>query len=316
MSKKIFVAGHRGMVGRAIVDKLRQDKNNHITTVGRDKLNLLDQNVVNDFFKNNPFDLIYIAAAKVGGIGANNDFPADFIYQNLMIESNIIHAAHQNNVPQLLFLGSSCIYPKLANQPIKEEYLLTGKLEPTNEPYAIAKIAGIKLSESYNRQFKRDYRCIMPTNLYGPFDNFDSENSHVIPGLMARIHHAKKTNAPSVTIWGSGKALREFLHVYDLAEAAVHLMSIDKISYSRVVSPMESHINVGSGEEVTIEQLAKMLIDIIDYKGELKFDLNKPDGTLRKLLDSGKINRLGWRAKVKIRQGLVETYDWYLKQVL
>jgi GDP-L-fucose synthase len=308
LDQTIFVAGHRGMVGSAIVRHLEGLGHRHILTAGRDSLDLADQQDVSTFFAGRRIDQVYLAAAKVGGIYANNTYPAEFIHQNLMIEANIIHAAHAHGVPKLMFLGSSCIYPKLAEQPMREEALLTGPLEPTNEPYAIAKIAGIKLCESYNRQYGRDYRSAMPTNLYGPGDNFHPENSHVIPALMRRIHEAKVAGAPEVVIWGSGTPKREFLHVDDLAAAAVHLMCIPAQDYATETEPMRSHVNVGTGVDVTIRELAETLVRVIGYPGRLAFDADKPDGTPRKLLDVSRAGRLGWRATIPLFDGLVETY--------
>ena len=312
-SQRIFVAGSSGMVGSAIVRQLEQDPECEILTVSKQKLDLLDQASVNVFFKQNKVDQIYLAAAKVGGIGANLQYPADFIYQNLMIQNNVIHAAHINDVQKLLFLGSSCIYPKFAEQPIVETELLTGYLEPTNEPYAIAKIAGIKMCESYNRQYGRDYRSVMPTNLYGVNDNFHLQKSHVIPALIRRIHEAKQINSESVMIWGTGQSLREFLYVDDMAEACVHIQNVSLSDYQRYVSPMMSHINIGTNEEVSIFQLANIIKESIGYKGQLIFDPNQPDGTPRKLLNSQKLNKLGWKSKIGLKQGINITYDWFLK---
>ncbi|THF57624.1 GDP-L-fucose synthase [Pseudothauera rhizosphaerae] len=311
----LFVAGHRGMVGSAIVRRLQLLGCANILTAGRNELDLTSQHAVNTFFAAHRIDQVYLAAAKVGGIHANNTYPAEFIHQNLMIEANIIHAAHTHGVQKLLFLGSSCIYPKFAEQPIKEEALLTGLLEPTNEPYAIAKIAGIKLCESYNRQYGRDYRSAMPTNLYGPGDNFHPENSHVIPALMRRIHEAKIADTPEVVIWGSGTPMREFLHVDDLAEAVVHLQSIPQERYVSETESMRSHINVGAGTDVTIRELAETLVEVIGYEGRLVFDTTKPDGTPRKLMDASRLARLGWRARIDLKNGLRETYGWYLDNV-
>lgn len=304
----IFVAGHRGMVGSAIVRRLEAQGYRDILTADRNRLDLTDQHAVQRFFAERHIDQVYLAAAKVGGIHANNTYPAEFVYQNLMIEANVINAAHLNHVQKLLFLGSSCIYPKFAKQPMTEEALLTGLLEPTNEPYAIAKIAGIKLCESYNRQYGRDYRSAMPTNLYGPGDNFHPENSHVIPALMRRIHEAKCAAAPEVVIWGSGTPRREFLHVDDLAAASVHLMTIEREAYAAETEPMRTHINVGAGEDVTIRELAETLARVIGYEGRLSFDTSKPDGTPRKLLDVSRAARLGWRAEIPLFEGLSETY--------
>lgn len=313
MAKRIFVAGHNGMVGSALVRKLTQQQSNEIITKSRDELDLLSQTAVNDFFKNEKIDQVYLAAAKVGGIHANNTFPADFIYQNIMIESNIIHAAHCNDVNELLFLGSSCIYPRDVPQPMCEAALLTGVLESTNEPYAIAKIAGIKLCESYNRQYGRDYRSVMPTNLYGYNDNFHAENSHVIPALIRRFHSAKVENKNTVTVWGSGAPKREFLFVDDMASASIHVMNLPAETYANNISPMLSHINVGTGVDCTIRELAETIASVIGYKGQIVFDTSKPDGTPRKLMDVGRLSRMGWRWSTSLRDGLGLTYDWFLK---
>ena len=311
LTDTIFVAGHRGMVGSAIVRRLHALGYSNLVTVARNTLDLTDQRAVNHFFAAHQIDQVYLAAAKVGGIHANNTYPAEFIYENLMMESNIIHAAHTHGVQKLMFLGSSCIYPKFADQPISEEALLTGQLEPTNEPYAIAKIAGIKLCESYNRQYGRDYRSAMPTNLYGPGDNFHPENSHVIPALMRRIHEAKHTQAPEVVIWGSGTPMREFLHVDDLADAVVHLQNISQQRYAGETQPMQSHINVGTGTDVTIRELATTLTKVVGYTGQVVFDTSKPDGTPRKLLNVSRLQRLGWQAKKGLEEGLNDTYRWF-----
>ena len=311
---KIYIAGHNGMVGSAIMRQLQKDTRNQLITASRKELDLTNQQAVNQFFADNQIDQVYLAAAKVGGIHANNTYPAEFIYQNLMIEANIIHAAHQNNVQKLLFLGSSCIYPKLAPQPMKEDALLTGPLESTNEPYAIAKIAGIKLCESYNRQYSRDYRSIMPTNLYGPNDNFHPENAHVIPALIRRFHEAKINNSPQVIAWGSGKPMREFLYVEDMAEAAVFVMNLDAEKYNQETKPMLSHINVGTGTDCTIKELVETVAKVTGFQGEIIFDTSKPDGTLRKLLDVSKIEKLGWKAKTSLEEGLNKTYQWFLNQ--
>jgi GDP-L-fucose synthase len=313
MAEKIFVAGHNGMVGSAIVRKL-STKGCVIVTRTHKELDLSNQSQVNSFIKKERPNQIYIAAAKVGGINANNIFPADFIYQNLMIQSNIIHAAYQNGVRRLLFLGSSCIYPKAAKQPMKESQLLTGKLEETNEPYAIAKIAGIKLCESYNRQYGVEYRSAMPTNLYGPNDNFNLEESHVIPALIRKFHEAKINKFPSVEIWGSGKPLREFLHVDDMADASIHVMNLKNSVFISQTDPMLSHVNVGSGKEVSITQLAEMIKSVTSYKGYIDYNNSMPDGTPRKLLDISKIHSLGWRASISLEQGLRATYEWFLSQ--
>lgn len=311
-AQKIFIAGHQGMVGSALVRLLQQNTNNEIITVCRKTLDLSQQNAVLDFFKQQLFDQIYLAAAKVGGIYANQHYPAEFIYQNLMIQNNIVQAAHQTNVQKLLFLGSSCIYPKFAEQPIKEEALLTGYLEASNEPYAIAKIAGIKLCESYNRQYERDYRSVMPTNLYGVNDNFHDQNSHVIPALIQRIHIAKITKQKQVEIWGTGQAKREFLYVDDMAAACVHVMNTSLAQYQNVTETMQSHLNIGTGEEVTIQTLAQLICEVIGYYGELIFNHQKPDGTPRKVLDVSRLHQLGWKHRISLKQGLKQTYLWYL----
>lgn len=311
-AQKIFVAGHQGMVGSALVRLLQKDVNNEIITVSRQILDLCNQNAVLDFLKQQQFDQVYLAAAKVGGIYANQHYPAEFIYQNLMIQNNIVYASHQTDVQKLLFLGSSCIYPKFAEQPIKEEALLTGHLELTNEPYAIAKIAGIKLCESYNRQYNRDYRSVMPTNLYGINDNFHDENSHVISALIQRIHTAKVTNQTSVEIWGTGQVKREFLYVDDMAAACIFVMNLPLEQYQQVTSIMQSHLNIGTGEEVTIQALAQLICKVIGYEGKLTFNSEKPDGTPRKILDISRLHQLGWQHHISLEQGLKNTYLWYL----
>lgn len=312
LNQTIFVAGHRGMVGSAIVRRLRALGYDNILTAGRDELNLLDQQAVHAWFQSHAIDQVYLAAAKVGGIHANNTFPADFIYENLMIEANIIHAAHIHGVQQLLFLGSSCIYPKHAEQPMKEESLLTGTLEPTNEPYAIAKIAGIKLCESFNRQYGRDYRSVMPTNLYGPHDNFHPDNSHVIPALLRRFHEAVQRGDEEVVIWGSGNAMREFLHVDDMASASVHVMELAQDIYQANAQPMLSHINVGTGLDCTIRELAETIADVTGFTGRLTFDASKPDGAPRKLMDVSRLKSLGWKASITLEEGLRDAYGWYV----
>jgi GDP-L-fucose synthase len=309
---RIFVAGHRGMVGSAIVRLLKAQGHDNIVTRSRSDLDLTSQLDVRNFFAAEKIDQVYLAAAKVGGIHANNTYPAEFLYENMMIEANIIDAARQNAVQKLLFLGSSCIYPRLAEQPIREEYLLTGLLEPTNEPYAIAKIAGIKLCESYNRQYGTDYRSVMPTNLYGPGDNYHPENSHVIPALIRRIHEARVQGAKEVVIWGSGKPMREFLHVDDMAAASVYVMDLSPEIYRACTKPMQSHINVGSGVDVTIRELAETIQKTVGFKGALTFDASKPDGTPRKLLDVSKLAGMGWQAKIGLTQGLEATYADFL----
>jgi len=312
MMPNIFIAGHKGMVGRAIVPQLSQNPNNKLITADKTELDLTNQQAVNGFFAQNKIDQVYLAAAKVGGIHANNAYPAEFIYQNLMIEANIIHAAHQNNVQHLLFLGSSCIYPKLAEQPMREDALLTGTLECTNEPYAIAKIAGIKLCESYNRQYGRDYRSVMPTNLYGMNDNFHPENSHVIPALIRRFHEAKLANTPVVKAWGTGKPMREFLYVDEMAEASIFVMNLGSEAYQRETQPMLSHINVGTGIDCTIKELTETVAKVVGYQGEIQWDTTKPDGSPRKLMDVSRLERLGWKAKVSLDEGLTATYKWFL----
>jgi GDP-L-fucose synthase len=315
---KIYVAGHRGMVGSAIVRQLLAQGHSpeRIVTRIHSELDLTNQAAVNAFFAEERPDQVYLAAAKVGGIHANNTYPAEFIYQNLMMQANVIEAAFRNGVQKLLFLGSSCIYPKLADQPMREDALLTGTLEPTNEPYAIAKIAGIKLCESYNRQYgashRVDYRSVMPTNLYGPGDNYHPENSHVIPALIRRFHEAKISNAPSVTIWGTGTPKREFLYVDDMAAACVHVMNLEKAVYEEHTQPMLSHINVGYGEDITIREVAEAIGKTVEYQGEITFDHAKPDGAPRKLMDSSRINALGWKAQVGLEAGLRAAYQDFL----
>ena len=311
--KKVFVAGHNGMVGSAIVRQLEKDKDIELVLRSRSELDLMDQQAVQSFFNTEKFDQIYLAAAKVGGIVANNTYPAEFIYQNLMIECHIIHAAHSTNVQKLLFLGSSCIYPKAAEQPMTEATLLTGILEPTNEPYAVAKIAGIKMCESYNRQYERDYRSVMPTNLYGENDNFHPENSHVIPALMRRFHEATVDNMPVVTVWGSGKPMREFLHVDDMAAASVFVMELSDDIYQQQTQSMLSHINVGTGVDCTIRELAETIAKVTGYQGKVEFDVTKPDGTPRKLMDVSRLKSLGWQASISLEEGLRNTYQWFLK---
>jgi GDP-L-fucose synthase len=310
--KKIYVAGHRGMVGSAIVRQLSVRNNVEIVTRTRKELDLLSQAAVADFFATEQIDQVYLAAAKVGGIMANSTYPADFIYENMMIEANVIHQAYVNGVKQLCFLGSSCIYPKLAQQPMREDELLKGYLEPTNEPYAVAKIAGIKLCESYNRQYGVDYRSVMPTNLYGENDNFHPENSHVIPAMMRRFHEAKLNGDVKVVVWGTGKPMREFLHVDDMAAASIHVLELDSALYKANTQDMMSHINVGTGLDCTIGELAETLKEVIGFAGQLEFDTNKPDGTPRKLLDVSRLESLGYKAKISLRDGLAETYAWFL----
>ena len=313
--KRIFLAGHRGMVGSAILRELSK-YDNDIVTVSREEVDLRNQFAVSEFFKNNDFDQVFLAAAKVGGIHANSHFPADFIYDNLLIQSNVIGTAAAANVKKLLFLGSSCIYPKFANQPMLEAELLAGKLEATNEPYAIAKIAGIKLCESFNRQYGTDFRSLMPTNLYGPGDNFSSVDSHVVPALIRRFHEATLADEDAVEIWGSGRALREFLHVDDLARACILTMGLSKNRYHSVCDPMLSHLNVGSGQEYTIEGLATLIAKVVGFKGKLVFDVSKPDGTPRKLLDSSKLKELGFSPEILLEEGLRSSYQWFVSNAV
>ena len=316
---KIFVAGHRGMVGSAIVRQLlalgHADAN--IITRSRAELDLTDQAAVEAFFQTQKPDQVYLAAAKVGGIHANNTYPAEFIYENLMVQANVIHQAWRAGVKKLLFLGSSCIYPKLAAQPMREDALLTGPLEPTNEPYAVAKIAGIKLCESYNRQYGQshglDYRSVMPTNLYGPGDNYHPQNSHVIPALIRRFHEARVAQAVSVTIWGTGTPRREFLYVDDMARASVHVMNLPKAVYDAQTKPMQSLINVGSGADITIAELAHAVSNAVGYGGSITFDPSQPDGTSRKLMDSSRLNALGWQARVTLERGLALAYQDFVR---
>ena len=310
---RIFVAGHRGMVGSAICRLLESDTAVEVITATREELDLLSQAQVADFFATKKIDQVYLAAAKVGGIWANNEYPAEFIYQNLMIQNNIIHSAFVAGVKKLLFLGSSCIYPKLAAQPMQESALLTGVLEPTNEPYAIAKIAGIKMCESYNRQYGVDYRSVMPTNLYGENDNFHPENSHVIPALMRRFHEAKLAGDPEVVVWGTGKPMREFLHVDDMAAASVFVMNAGTETYTANTEIMLSHLNVGTGEDCTIAEMALTMAEVVGFEGEVVFDSTKPDGTPRKLMDVSKLNALGWKHSITLRDGLAMTYAWFLQ---
>ncbi|AFU97751.2 GDP-L-fucose synthase [Simiduia agarivorans] len=310
--KKIYVAGHNGMVGSAIARQLGRRTDCTVITRSRSELDLTNQAAVLEFFSKEGIDEVYLAAAKVGGIVANNTYPADFIYENIMIEANIINAAHRHDVQRLLFLGSSCIYPKLAEQPMAESALLTGRLEPTNEPYAIAKIAGIKLCESYNRQYGRDYRSVMPTNLYGPNDNFHPDNSHVIPALLLRFHEAKLNHSDEVLAWGTGSPLREFLHVDDMADASVFVMDLDRELYCNNTEPMLSHINVGTGVDCTIKQLTETVAKVVGFEGEIRWDTTKPDGAPRKLMQVERLNKLGWRFSISLESGLRDTYQWFL----
>ncbi|AIL32580.1 GDP-L-fucose synthase [Basilea psittacipulmonis] len=312
MKKRIFVAGHKGMVGSALLRALQKDPNVEVLTADRQTLDLLNQSAVHQFFATHAIDEVYLAAAKVGGIHANHAYPAEFIYQNLMIECNVIHSAYQTGVSKLLLLGSSCIYPKHATQPMQESALLTGALEPTNEPYAIAKIAGIKLCESYHRQYGCDFRSVMPTNLYGPHDNFHPENSHVVPALLRRFHEAKIERQPTVTVWGSGQAKREFLYVDDMAAASIFVMNLPQETYQSVTQPMLSHLNVGTGQDCSIKELAVAIAEVVGYTGEIMWDQSKPDGTPRKLLDVSKLKSLGWEAQIDLKEGLKASYEWFL----
>ncbi|EKN3487642.1 GDP-L-fucose synthase [Yersinia enterocolitica] len=310
--KRVFVAGHRGMVGSAIVRQLKGRSDIELILKARAELDLMSQSAVQAFFTAEAIDEVYLAAAKVGGIQANNNYPAEFIYENLMIECNIINAAHMAGIHKLLFLGSSCIYPKMADQPMSESTLLTGVLEPTNEPYAIAKIAGIKLCESYNRQYNRDYRSVMPTNLYGENDNFHPDNSHVIPALLRRFHEAKMRNDNEIIVWGSGKPMREFLHVDDMAAASIYVMELADDIYAANTQPMLSHINVGMGIDCTIRELAETIAQVVGFSGKLVFDSSKPDGAPRKLMDVSRLDKLGWRYQISLEKGLKMTYQWFL----
>ena len=314
--QKIYIAGHRGMVGSAIVRRLeaRREQGDSLELITRAhaELDLTDQAAVRDFMQSEQPDLVILAAARVGGIHANNTYPADFIYDNLMIEANVIHQAFDADVKRLLFLGSSCIYPRDAAQPMREDALLTGVLEPTNEPYAIAKIAGIKLCESYNRQHGTDYRSVMPTNLYGPGDNFHPENSHVLPALIRRFHEAAQAGAEEVTIWGTGSPRREFLHVDDMAEASLFVFDLPREDYDRHARPMLSHVNIGCGEDIAILELARMVAAVVGFKGEIRTDPSKPDGTPRKLMDVSRLKRLGWESSIPLEEGLRDAYQWFL----
>lgn len=311
LNDKIYIAGHRGLVGSAVLRNLESKGFNNLLTKSHKDLDLTNQTKVKNFFDKEKPDYVILAAAKVGGIYANNTYPADFIYQNTMIETNIIHSAYENKVKRLLFLGSTCIYPKEIEQPMREDALLSNKLEPTNEPYALSKILGIKLCESYNRQHGTDFRSVMPTNLYGINDNFDPENSHVIPGLMQRFHNAKINNDNEVMVWGTGNAMREFLFVDDMAEASLFVLGIDKEIYDENTLPMISHINVGSGKDITIKELAEIMKEVVGFEGKISFDNTKPDGSPRKLIDVSRLSKMGWKNSTSLREGLEHTYNWY-----
>lgn len=315
MKKRVYVAGHNGMVGSALCRQLSDDPSIELVTRDRSKLDLTDQHAVNHFVQREQIDEIYHAAAKVGGIHANNTFPADFIYENLMVECNLLHAAYKAGVKKLVLLGSSCIYPKHAQQPMREEALLTGELESTNEPYAVAKIAGIKLCESYSRQYGMDFRSVMPTNLYGPNDNFHPLNSHVIPAMMLRFHDAKLEEQDEVVVWGSGNPMREFLHVDDMAAATIFIMGLPRDAYFKSGQRSHSHINIGTGRDCTIKELAIKMAEVVGYDGGIVFDSSKPDGAPRKLLDVSKLSSLGWTATISLEQGLRDTYAWLIKNI-
>ncbi|WP_369178141.1 GDP-L-fucose synthase family protein [Candidatus Thiodubiliella endoseptemdiera] len=313
-NSKIYIAGHRGLVGSAIIRELEKQGFNNLITRTHKELDLINQAEVQSFFQQEKPDYVILAAAKVGGIHANNVYPADFIYQNMMIEANVIHSAYEYQVKRLLFLGSTCIYPKAVQQPMREDALLTDVLEPTNEPYALAKIAGVKLCESYNRQHSTDFRSVMPTNLYGINDNFHPENSHVIPALMRRFHEAKINNDAEVIVWGSGKAMREFLFVDDMAQASLFVLALNEETYQANTKPMLSHINVGTGVDVTIREMAQTMKQVVGFKGKLVFDTTKPDGAPRKLIDVARLSKMGWQYSVTLEEGLAQTYQWYLEQ--
>jgi GDP-L-fucose synthase len=308
---KIFVAGHNGMVGSAICREI-QNQDVELITASRQELDLTNQRQVKDFFSSHKIDQVYLAAARVGGIHANNTYPAEFIYQNMMIQNNVIHQSYETGIKKLIFLGSSCIYPMHAKQPIPEAELLNGYLEPTNEPYAIAKIAGIKMCESYNRQYGTDYRSVMPTNLYGPGDNYHPDNSHVIPALLRRFHEAKLNNDKEVVAWGSGTPKREFLYVDDMAAASIHVMNLDKKIYDENIEPMLSHINVGTGVDCSISELVATVAKVVGFEGEVSFDATKPDGTPRKLMNVGRVNSLGWEYEYPLEAGLIKAYQWFV----
>jgi GDP-L-fucose synthase len=316
LDSKIFVAGHKGLVGSAIVRRLEAEGYTNLVLKTRAELNLTDQSAVRFFFERERPEIVVLAAAKVGGIYANSTYPGDFIFQNLMIQNNVINWSQKTGVQRLLFLGSSCIYPKHAKQPLREEYLLTGPLEQTNDAYAIAKIAGIKMCESYNKQFGTRYLSVMPTNMYGPGDNFDLENSHVLPALIRKFHEARESDAESVTVWGTGSPRREFLHVDDMADGCVHLLGLGDAEYNELVENLvPCLINMGTGKDLTIKKLAEMIMSIVGYEGEIVFDLDKPDGTPQKLLDISRMDELGWQARISLRQGIESTYEWYKRQV-
>jgi len=314
LNSKIYIAGHNGMVGSAILRNLSSRGFNNIITRNHSELDLTNQKSVNEFFVEQKPEYVVLAAAKVGGIYANNKFPAEFIYINMMIEFNVMHSSYKARVKRLLFLGSTCIYPRQVEQPMKEDAILTNVLEPTNEPYAIAKIAGIKMCESYNRQYATDFRSVMPTNLYGIYDNFHPKNSHVIPGLIRRFHDAKVNNDYEVKVWGSGNALREFLYVDDMADASLFVLELNKKTYDSNTKPMNSHINVGTGKDITIKEVAQTIKKIVGYKGKLSFDTSKPDGAPRKLIDVSRLSKMGWKYNISFEEGLKKTYEWYLKQ--
>jgi GDP-L-fucose synthase len=313
LNDKVYIAGHRGLVGSAIVRQLETRGFTNLLMRTHKELDLTNQAQVQNFFTQEDPDYVILAAAKVGGIYANNTYPADFIYQNMMIEANVINSAYESEVKRLLFLGSTCIYPKAAEQPIREDALLTDVLEPTNEPYALAKIAGIKLCESYNRQHGIDFRSVMPTSLYGINDNFHPENSHVIPALMQRFHQAKVDNDSEVVVWGTGNAMREFLYVDDMAQASLFVLELDEEAYKANTQPMLSHINVGTGKDVTIREMAELMKQVVGYEGKLTFDTTKPEGALRKLINVSRISDMGWKYSIGLKEGLTKTYNWYLE---
>ncbi len=315
LNDKIYIAGHAGLVGSAIVRQLEERGFTNLLTRPHKDLDLINQAQVHDFFQQEKPDYVILAAAAVGGIHANNNYPADFIYQNLMIEANVIHSSYENNVKRLLFLGSTCIYPREVEQPMKEDALLSNILEPTNEPYALAKISGIKLCESYNRQHGTDFRSVMPTNLYGINDNFHPKNSHVIPALMQRFHQAKINNDTTVKVWGTGKAMREFLYVDDMADASLFVLELDKKIYQANTKSMQSHINIGAGKDITIREMAEIMKEVVGFNGDLFFDETKPDGAPRKLIDVSRLSNMGWNYTINLREGLERTYKWYLSSV-